>query len=71
MVGVPLRDMTPQELLAAAQNVVERMPDAQLAKNQVGNLAILDAEGEFRHGYIDLRYGEVTFYEDEDIAGEG
>ena len=67
---MPLRNMTPQELLAAAQNVVERMPDAHLVKNQVGNLAILDAAGEFQHGYVDLRSGEVRFYEDDDAADE-
>lgn len=68
---MPLRNMTPQEFLQAAQTVVDRMPDAQLAKNKVGNLAILDAASEFQHGHIDLRWGEVTFYEDEDTVAEG
>lgn len=41
------------------------MPDAELAKNQVGNLAILDKD-EYQVGWVDLRYGEVTWYDQED-----
>lgn len=70
MGDMALPDMTAQELLAAAQYVAERMPDARLAKNGVGNLAILDTAGEIQHGYVDLRFGEVTFYADDDASGE-
>lgn len=54
--------MTPQRLVEIAQEVAARTPDAELVKNGVGNLAILDSEGEFI-GWIDLRYGEVDFLE--------
>lgn len=49
--------MTPAQLLAGAQAVAERWPDAVLVKNEVGNLAIVSG-GEFA-GYLDLRTGEV------------
>lgn len=52
--------MTPQDLLRAAQEVADRTPDARLVKNEVGNLAIMDAEMGFV-GWIDLRYGEVDY----------
>lgn len=52
-----MRDLTPQELLAAAQRVVDEAPNAALVKNEVGNLAIVD-EGTFI-GWVDLRTGEV------------
>ena len=60
---MPLPDMTPAQLLAAAQAVAERAPDARLAKNQVGNLSIMRG-GEYV-GWVDLRYGEVHFGEDD------
>jgi hypothetical protein len=69
---MPLRNMKPQELLAAAQHVVEHehMPDdCELIKNQVGNLAIVDAE-DYQIGYIDLRWGEVVCYECTDTEGD-
>jgi hypothetical protein len=55
--------MTPAQLLAGAQAVAARAPDAVLIKNQVGNLAIV-RDGE-HIGYLDLRYGTVHFEEDE------
>jgi hypothetical protein len=54
---VPLPNMTPAQLLAGAQEVAERFPDAELVKNDLGNLAIVDS-GEYA-GFIDLRTGEV------------
>jgi hypothetical protein len=49
--------MTPAQLLAGAQAVAGRWPDAELIRNEVGNLAIV-RDGEFL-GYLDLRTGEV------------
>jgi hypothetical protein len=49
--------MTPEQLLAGAREVAERFPDAELVKNDVGNLAIT-VSGEYA-GYLDLRTGEV------------
>jgi hypothetical protein len=54
---MPLRNMTPAELLAGATEVAERFPDAELVKNRVGNLAIT-VGGRFV-GSLDLRNGEV------------
>lgn len=52
-----MRDLTPQELLTAAQQLVAEIPNATLVKNEVGNLAIID-EGAYL-GWVDLRTGEV------------
>lgn len=57
-----MRAMTPHELLVIAQEIVEREPNAQLVKNAVGNLAILDAEEGFI-GWADLQTGEVEWLE--------
>jgi hypothetical protein len=54
---MPLPNMTPEQLLAGAQEIAERFPDAELVKNDVGNLAIV-VSGEYA-GYLDLRTGEV------------
>jgi hypothetical protein len=62
-----LPNMTTQQFLAAAQEVAERMPGAELAKNPVGNLTILDSDGDYV-GWIDLRYGEVMIFEDDRVA---
>lgn len=49
--------LTPQEFLETAQEVVNVFgPDVRLHKNQVGNLAVLDAAGEYV-GWVDLRFG--------------
>jgi hypothetical protein len=50
-------DLTPQELLVAAQQLVAEVPNATLVKNEVGNLAIID--GGACIGWVDLRSGEV------------
>jgi len=63
---VSLPDMTPAQLLAGAQEVAGRAPDAVLVKNQVGNLAIV-RDGEMI-GWLDLRYGTVHW--DTDMAEE-
>lgn len=52
-----MRDLTSQELLAAAQRLVDEMPNAALVKNEVGNLAIVN-EGTYV-GWVDLRTAEV------------
>lgn len=57
-----MRAITPQELLAAAQEIMEREPNSRLVKNEVGNLAILDEEEGFI-GWVDLRTGEVDWLE--------
>lgn len=56
--------MTPAQLLAGAQAVMDRAPDAVLVKNDVGNLAIMQ-DGQYV-GYLNLRYGTVDFLADED-----
>jgi hypothetical protein len=56
--------MTPAQLLAGAQEVAERAPDAVLVKNAVGNLMIADAD-DGMIGWLDLRYGTVHWTEDE------
>jgi hypothetical protein len=61
---MPLPDMTPAQLLAGAQAVMDRAPDAVLVKNDVGNLAIM--QGGQMTGWLDLRDGTVHFTEDED-----
>ena len=55
--------MTPAQLLAAAQEVATQAPDAVLVKNAVGNLAIF--QDDVMIGYLDLRYGEVSWLEEE------
>ena len=50
-----LPNMTPAQLVAGAQEVIDRAPNAELVKNQVGNLAIIQ-DGEMI-GWLDLRYG--------------
>ncbi|HEY9413626.1 MAG TPA: hypothetical protein VIQ30_02600 [Pseudonocardia sp.] len=52
-----MENLTPQELLAAAQRLVAEVPNASLVKNEVGNLAIID--GDAYIGWVDLRTGEV------------
>ena len=58
---MPLPNMTPAQLLAGAQAVAERAPDAELVKNQVGNLAI--ARDGRTIGWLDLRYGTAHWDE--------
>jgi hypothetical protein len=48
--------MTPQQLLAVTREVVARYPQADLVKNQVGNLSVVNA-GQYV-GFIDLVTGE-------------
>jgi hypothetical protein len=59
--------MTPAELLAGARQVAERFPDAELVKNQVGNLAIVDSG--LYVGSLNLRTGEVDVLSPEEIEG--
>lgn len=61
MLGMPPRNMSSQEFLAAAKSVAELMPDAELVKNQTGNLAILAPDGDYL-GWVDLRTGIVTVF---------
>jgi hypothetical protein len=62
-----LPNMTVAGLLSAAQAVAELVPDAELVKNQVGNLAILARDGDYL-GWIDLRTGIVTLLPAEEVA---
>jgi hypothetical protein len=48
--------MTPQQLLTVAQQVATWYPEADLVKNQVGNLSVVNA-GQYV-GFIDLATGE-------------
>jgi hypothetical protein len=61
---MPLPDMTPAQLLAGAQAVMDRAPDAELVKNALGNLAIMQ-DGQMT-GWLDLRYGTAHFQADMD-----
>lgn len=54
--------MTPAQLLAGAQEIAARAPDARLIRNLVGNLAI--AQGDVRTGWLDLRNGTVHWYDE-------
>lgn len=56
--------MTPAQLLAGAREIADRLPDAVLAKNKVGNLTIVQ-DGEFT-GWLNLRDGTVTWLAGED-----
>lgn len=49
--------MSPDDLRVACELVQLRDPDAELVKNQVGNLAVI-SNGEYV-GFIDLRTGET------------
>ena len=51
-------DLTPQRLLAAAEQLVDAFPNALLARNGVGNLAVVD--GDIYVGYVDLFDGTVV-----------
>lgn len=59
--GMPLPNMTPRQLLDAATQLVQECPDAELIKNQIGNLAI-ERDGEYL-GWVDMRTGEVTLFQ--------
>jgi len=54
--------LSAHRLLVAATVVMDRAPDAVLIKNHVGNLAI-ERDGDYV-GWVDLRTGEVEFFED-------
>jgi hypothetical protein len=56
---MPLPNMTPAQLLAGALTVRERASDAELVKNEVGNLAIV--RGGEMIGWLDLRDGTAHF----------
>jgi len=59
----PTRTMTPAELLAGAQEVAARFPDAELVKNGVGNLAVF-VDGRYV-AWLDLRTGKLDSFADE------
>jgi hypothetical protein len=59
---MPLPNMTPAQFLACATEVAERFPNAELVKNELGNLAIV--EGGRYVGFLDLRAGEVDVRQD-------
>jgi hypothetical protein len=56
-------DLTPQRLLAAAEKLTEVVPDALLARNGVGNLAVVD--GGLYVGYLDLFDGTLVLFGEE------
>ena len=62
---MPLPNMTPAQLLAGATEVAARFPNAELVKNQVGNLAIVD--GGRYVGSLNLRTGEVDVLTPEQV----
>lgn len=55
--------MTPQQLARLALELDQRIPDATLSKNHVGNLAVM-SEGAYL-GWIDLFQGELNLLNDE------
>lgn len=72
-----LPNMKPAQLLEAATSVLSTWPDAELVKNQVGNLSVHlrppDCDCEIPCdfvGWVDLRYGEVHDLASEDIDDE-
>lgn len=54
--------MTPQQLLAGAQQIADRFPDSSLERNQVGNLVVV-IDDEYA-GWLDLTDGEFTLFSD-------
>lgn len=56
-----LDPIDPQALVAACAEVTLRYPDAQLVRNQVGNLAVMH-RGEYV-GFIDLGSGTACLME--------
>lgn len=67
---MPLPNMTPAQLLAGANFVAARFPGpgVELVKNEVGNLAIVDA-GEYA-GYLDLRDGVVRDFHTDGLGDD-
>lgn len=65
---MPLRNMKPWELLAAAQHLAAQFPTADLVKNEVGNLAIV-VDGDYL-GYVDLRTGWLDLNPGDEAPGE-
>ncbi|MFE7799032.1 hypothetical protein [Nocardia sp. NPDC057440] len=57
-------ELTPERLLQVAGELVQRCPTATLAKNKVGNLAIVNREAGEYLGLVDLRTGEVELFEE-------
>jgi hypothetical protein len=55
----------PSDLLPAVHRLAYERPDVELVKNEVGNLAVMDRDGTYI-GYLDLREGTLTLFEDED-----
>lgn len=62
-----LPDMTTDQFLEAAEEVMDRMPGATLVKNQVGNLTIMDLHGDMA-GWVNLRNGEVNWDEEDESS---
>ncbi len=57
-------ELTPAQLLQTAGELVQRCPTATLAKNEVGNLAIVNREAGEYLGFVNLRTGEVELFEE-------
>ncbi|MCM6778045.1 hypothetical protein NDR87_30880 [Nocardia sp. CDC159] len=53
--------MTTDDLLAAAQDLAQRYPRADLIKNSVGNLVVVDEDGQ-SVAYLDLSTGEIDTF---------
>ena len=60
-----LPNMTAGALRRALSETTELLDSDELAKNAVGNLAVL-RDGDYI-GYIDLRYAEVTLFTDDEV----
>lgn len=59
---MPIKRSTLAEFSGAVVAALVRFgPDATVSKNEVGNIALLDASGEFI-GYIDVHSSEVFQY---------
>lgn len=52
------------DLVKAYVEIHQRYPDAELDKNRVGNMSIMD--GDMFVGFVDVRTGEVELFDDED-----
>jgi hypothetical protein len=57
--------LTSTVFLEAARRVVRLFPEGLLVRNRVGNLSVLDTDGEYV-GWVDLTTGEVKQVPTED-----
>lgn len=52
--------VTPEQLVRAGIRILQEYPDAQIVRNRVGNLSVMD--GARYAGYVDVNTGEVELW---------